>query len=731
MKLKTHWAIFASLALFALFQLSRIADAAEVNSDQTTNSQEASPTKLKEVVVIGNLNEARNRIVPSLGGTEYTIGTEQINDQSQGVNASFNQVLLRAPGVVEDSFGQLHVRGEHANLQYRINDILIPEGISGFGQELDTRFVDSVSLITGSLPAQYGFRTAGIVDIHTKSGAFDQGGDVSAYFGTFNTFKPAFEYGGSSGAFNYYFTGTYLQDDLGIENPTASYNAIHDQTRQFKGFGYMQYLIDDTSRFIAMLSSSVGHFQIPNTPGLDPVFSLTGVPTFDSTFLNERQNEQNHYGIFAYQKSTDKFDMQASIFTRFSGVVFKPDINGDLIFNGVASQVDRNIFTNGAEFDSSYRFNDHHTLRTGGLFSVSRAKADSTTSVFPTDDMGNQTSTDPFSIVDNGSKTGLLYGIYVQDEWKPIKPLTINFGVRFDGSNAFINEYQFSPRLNIVYKPTDQTTLHAGYARYFTPPPLELINNETVTEFNNTTNASEITESSPVKSERAHYFDLGVSHQFLPGLQMGLDGYLKLAKNQLDDGQFGSALIFSPFNYLHGQVYGGEFTATYKKGGFSGYANLAVSRALGKQIVSGEFLFGQDEFDFINNNYVHLDHDQLFTASAGAAYNFKDTTVYADLLVGSGLRKGFANTESVPVYSPVNLGASHTFKTRSGGIQAVKIRFDIVNLLDEKYELRDGSGIGVGAPQFGMRRGFYAGVNFAFGSPSSTSEPKINTSDSK
>ena len=90
-----------------------------------------------------------------------------------------SQVILRAPGVAQDNeaSGNLHVRGEHANVQYRINDVLLPEGISGFGLELDPRFIDSVQLITGSLPAQYGFRTAGVVDIQTKSGAFDNGGD--------------------------------------------------------------------------------------------------------------------------------------------------------------------------------------------------------------------------------------------------------------------------------------------------------------------------------------------------------------------------------------------------------------------------------------------------------------------------------------------------------------------------------------------------------------------------
>src|ERR1035438_8487007 len=109
-------------------------------ADVTTSS-----TQLSEVDVIGQLDQARNSIQPSLGATDYNIASDQIDDQAQGNNVSFNQVILRAPGVAEDSFGVLHVRGEHANLQYRINDVLLPEGLTGFGGELDTRFVDNRS----------------------------------------------------------------------------------------------------------------------------------------------------------------------------------------------------------------------------------------------------------------------------------------------------------------------------------------------------------------------------------------------------------------------------------------------------------------------------------------------------------------------------------------------------------------------------------------------------------
>ena len=98
--------------------------------------------------------------------------------QPLGSNASLSTTLLQAPGVAQDSFGQLHVRGDHANLQYRINGVIIPETISGFSQLFDTRFARRIDLITGALPAEYGYRTAGVVDIETRSGTLEPGGEV-------------------------------------------------------------------------------------------------------------------------------------------------------------------------------------------------------------------------------------------------------------------------------------------------------------------------------------------------------------------------------------------------------------------------------------------------------------------------------------------------------------------------------------------------------------------------
>ena len=539
------------------------------SSSPTPTPAAGTATAESVVVTSQELDISREQIVPSLGATRYTVGPDRLSQQSQGEEAPFNQTILRFPGVAQDSFGQLHLRGEHANLQYRLDDVLLPEGITGFGQELETRFADNISLITGALPAQFGFRTTGVIDIHTKSGAVFTGGEASLHVGSFDTVAPSVEYGGVTGNLTYYVLGSYLHSGIGIENPTRSSNPIHDDTDQYKGFGYFSYFIDDTSRLTLLLSGNDSNFEIPNNPGQIPAFVVNGKTMFDSSKLDENQAENSGYAILAYQKKAGDFNMQASLFTRYSGVLFRPDEVGDLFFNGVASRVNRQIYTLGGELDMSYKLNDQNTLRGGLLFTVSHATVGSATLVFPVDAMGNQSNDVPFRIVDNSSLNGYFAGFYLQDEWKPFEQLTINFGGRMDIAKTIKTESQFSPRINIVYTPWEATTFHAGYARYFTPPPLENVEQSTIAKFTGTTNESAITLNSPVKAERAHYFDAGVTQKIGDGLQLGIDGFYKHARNVLDEGQFGQALILSSFNYREGEIYVGKFTANYQHGGFS------------------------------------------------------------------------------------------------------------------------------------------------------------------
>jgi outer membrane receptor protein involved in Fe transport len=671
------------------------------------------PVTLDNFTVTEKLNRAREDIVPSLGASSYELDAKQILAQAQGADASFSDVLLRVPGVAQDAGGQIHLRGEHANLQYRINDVLLPEGISGFGQELDTRFVDSMQVLTGSLPAQYGYRTSGVVDIHTKTGERARVESLSLYGGAHNTVRPSVEFGGNAGGLDYYVNGSYDQNDRGIENPTSSRDAVHDHTRQLKGFGYFSFVIDPNTRLNLIVSGSHSNFQIPNNPDQEPGFALQGAPSFDSTQLNENQRESNGYAVLAFQKTFSSASVQAVAFTRSSRLHFTPDPIGDLIFNGVASDVNREILSHGLEIDSRWALSDAHTLRSGILVTADRAATTTSTSVFAADAAGQQLSNQPITVDDHQRKHGLMYGVYMQDEWKVADRWTLNYGGRADAVDAYAKEGQLSPRANLVFAATEMTTFHFGYARYFTPPPLELLQTADLALFAGTTNAPKITSSSAVRSERSHYFDVGVSHKFSSTFSVNLDSYYKRARDQLDEGQFGQALIFAPFNYDRAQVYGAELSGNYTRGKFSAYANFAVSRATGRRIVSGEFQFDPDELDYIAAHDVRLDHDQTYTASAGASYQWrKYTSVYADALFGSGLRRGFANTEKLPSYQPVNVGIEHTIPLADH--RALRLRLDVVNVFDEIYAIRDGSGIGVGAPQFAERRSVYGGATLSF-----------------
>jgi outer membrane receptor protein involved in Fe transport len=671
-----------------------------------------------DVAVVGRkLDQARNQITPSTGSSVYQITNDAIQAQPQGQSAQFNQVLLQAPGVAQDSFGQLHVRGEHANLQYRFNGVLLPEGITGFGQVVDSRFIDQVSLITGALPAQYGYRTTGVVELQTKSGAYEPGGTFGVYGGSHNTIESSLEYGGSTGPLSYYFAGDYLYSGLGTQNfgieaAAEGLNPIHGRNDQTRGFGYLSYLLDPTTRISFITGNYLGDFNIPNRPDVPPAFTVNGISNFDSTNLNETQSEWTSYAFLALQKSIGDLDFQVSYFTRYTKTNFHPDPVGDIIFTGVASHDIRTDFVNGLQGDGSYKLTEAHTLRGGFFFQNEHAISNNDVSVLPVDSTGAQTSDIPFSIGNGSSIVGFRYGLYLQDEWRITPELTLNFGARWDREASFIHTGQISPRINVVYKPWEGTTIHAGYARYFTPPPLELVPTSSVTKFNGTTNEPAVKLDSTVRPERAHYFDVGIIQQIFPGLQLGADAYYKLDSNLIDEGQFGSALIFSVFNYAQGYQYGTELTGSYQVGNFTAYTNLAYGFARGQNIVSSQFLFGQDELDFIRVHHIYLDHDQRYTTSTGISYQWLGTTLSANMLTGSGLRAGFVNSEKLNSYETVNLGVSHRFTFE--GLKPLTLRFDIVNLFDRNYEIRAGTGVGVGAPQFGARRSYYVGFSQQF-----------------
>ncbi len=698
------------------------------------------PLTPEEVTIEAKRLEAIGAAIePQIGASTYTVDSKAIETQPGGENNTLNQVVLQMPGVTQDaeSAGGIHVRNEMQPIEFRIDGIPLPTGLSFFGQGLSPRFASSVTLITGALPAEYGLATSGIVDIQTKNGLFAPGGEVTMYGGSYATLHPSAEYGGSVDGYNYYISGDLLSTNHGIDGVTPALTQIHDQSLQQHAFAYLDKIIDRDNRVTAILSQFSGSFEIPNnpsTPTFPGISALNGIPVsaFDPAQLNEKQDETSQFGILSYLHSDLAADFRISAFTKYSTLDFRRDPSlADIVFNGVAQNASLKSFANGVQLDFSDRVAIDHTLRSGVLLEGERFTSrtdswvlvqDGSASGIPTFGTTPATSI-PSEIPAGIGKTGWTYSAWLQDEWKVRPDLTVNYGARFDEVNQFVMGNQISPRVNTVWQATPTTVLHAGYANLFTPPPFQLGPPQNLIQFNDfngtgltTSGATPSTGNSPLKIERADLFDIGGEQELFRGLKIGLDGYYKFARNGIDFGQFGAPIITIPFNYRIVADTGVELTTRYDSGPFTYYGNLAIARQRAKGIDSGQFNFAPADLVTVDTIGIQTDHSQLMTASAGLSYLWLGTRFAIDLLAGTGARttqpNGPINGATLPSWEQVNLGIVRQFETADAG--AIKLRFDVINLFDESYLLRSSTSIGAFAPAFAPRRTFYAGVSKEF-----------------
>ncbi len=740
------------------------------------------------------LDQRRDGVIMTKSGTSnYELNAGDIQQIPQANAIQLSDLVLQYPGVTQDSTsqGDFHIRNEHGNVQYRVNGILLPDGVSGFSQILESSFIDKMRLITGALPAQYGLHTSGIIDVTAKSGDALSGGSVSVYGGSRQTISPSFEYGGVEGNTSYYVTGRYLSTGLGLESPTSTLNAIHDYSQQGRLFAYTSTLLDQTSRVVTITGFGETEYQIPNNVGQSPNaggFTGTcpagtagaggppafGTCNFNSANINQRQYEKNAYGVLAWQKSEGDLDIQAAYYSRYSDLHFVPDPVGDLFFNNVASDVYRSSFVNGVSSDVAYKLNDVHTLR-GGMFAQGEqtqikniATVQCANTGLPggpaacaSDPVGVAVDA-PFNISDGSNLFGWQLGAYVQDEWRLTDKLLFNYGVRFDQIFQYVDANQFSPRASFTYKPWWSTVFHAGYMRTFTPPPQVLGRTTPNGLFDNTTAAPPSLNVGQILPERAHVVDAGFVQQLLPQcpsaasgmstkapapamncptLEVGANIYYKRAKDLLDDGQFGQAYTLTAFNYDKAENYGIELMGRFRFGNFAVDTNWAFARQHANTVVSNQSLFDPTDLAYIATHWINTDHEQYVTGSGRVSYKWTDThswldgtTVSATAIYGSGLRSdgtlpngdNCPNCDHLPAYGQLNLGISHEFAQAGWNAQALTVRFDVVNVTDTIYEIRDGTGIGVFAPQFGPRRGYYMGISQKLGAPDHGVNPSPN-----
>jgi outer membrane receptor protein involved in Fe transport len=691
-------------------------------------------SKTKEIAL-----EVRSPLAPiqyKASSETYSISRKEIEELPRGNNVELQDVLVTIPGASYGSLKQVHIRQEHANLQLRIDGVPIPDTVSStFSDVISPRAWERADIILGGMEAQYGNRTAAVLDITTKSGTKPGFGSVQMLGGSNRTLNPSFEYGGTIGEkFRFYVLNSHTATNRGIEPPTLGHSIFHGQSERNQTFIRGDYQLDNSNNFSWVFLNSVAKYQIPTLPGqeLDPSgtvlpllqASRPGFTPVASQAIDENQKENNQYGHMVW-----RHDVNSSNFFSLSGYVrqtratFRTDPFNLLAYTAdpaepfSAASQDRNAYSGGVRMDHTYIPNKE--IKAG--FQVDRTQAVNKTRLFTfaDDGAGNPTGNVLGLNADN-RLIGYRQEFWIQDQWSPNDRWTFNLGVRADVVQYQRDEAQISPRVGITYKADPSNVFHVFYGRQFTPPNLEAISFAKLNT-GGTKAAPEDTTNNTVRAERAHYFEVGSYHALTSWATVQLTGYYKLANYLADAGQFGTTPLLNYFAFERGWTRGIDGALKLQiTDNLTARGNVAWGQCKGYGLQSGHTLLEAAEIADINSKGgVHCDHQQTLTSSAIVAYRFLErTTLTGQTLFASGLRTaeegGKTNSTHSPSYTVYNLSLTHVIPMPWDN-QKLLLGFDVMNLLDQQYFINRGEGsIGLGVSHAGMPRSFFFRAQYFF-----------------
>jgi outer membrane receptor protein involved in Fe transport len=614
---------------------------------------------------------------------------------------------LQMPGVALDRDQEIHIRGEHMGIQYQMNGILLPLDMNNdptFTQLLNSYFVQSVSLLDGVLPARYGYRTSGVIDIHTKDGCEGGHNNLTLSGGQRDTAQANFQVSGCAAKLSYYLTGTFLQSNLGFSSAVPAPDPIHDAVTQGQGFAYLTNALGPATKLSLISGITLGFNQFPNQPNLLPEFQLKNVnpASHPSSAIDSGLNQQDYYGVLALNGAMGQdWHYQVGYSAHCNTLRFYPDPIGDLIYQGIASNVFTSDLSNTLQGDLTYHLGSTQALRGGFYLGEYGVESDQTSQVFPI--VAGAPSNLPISVTANLNKVNLVYSVYFEDTWQIANRLSVNFGSRWDRVSGFTDDSQFSPTINFMYRAPTETTVHAGFARNFRVPNFQNVSSGIFGLFKGTTGAADSTLSGNTSpfAETDYTWDAGFMQRLTPHLTFAQDDYYRLDRHYLDEGQFGFVPIDAPFNYVRGWGAGNENSLTWNLDNFSARANLFVAREEDIGVASGQYNFPLDELSSIGRHYIVLDHSPLVGASGGLAYRWHDYQFTFDGLFSSGLRGGYANQTALPKVWQFNMSAARDFAIPRLG--KFTNRIVLLNIFDRTNLIRPANGIGVFQAAYGPR----------------------------
>jgi len=664
--------------------------------------------------------KAKRHLVTPAADSSRDLNADQIAQLPGGATTDVRRLLYTtSPGFVEGALGQVFTRGNHANLQYQIDGIQLPDSVGGsFGEAFTPVNIDHMEILTGGLPAEFGSRLAGVVNIVTKSGSTQPGGEIGTSYGSYNQTSSYANYGASdaSGDFHYLLSATAFSTDRGLDTPApadiandqngGSEQAIHDKSYGSDAFLKLDWVTDNSNKFGLNAYSETKFNQISTyDSSFDPggsnfaYFNGTmdaygnGPFNYVPSTTNDTQSEANKYVELSWKHTLDENSfIQIAPYWKESNLTFTNDLANDLAFaqnNALAAQIgsitessysqNRTSDNYGTQVDFTWHADPNNLVKIGGqvLLTQSSGPVSVVEAV--------NTGTGPVTTFggDNSTDTGYQEGLYVQDELTLAKWLVFSGGFRFDATqyvfpNTTSNDSLVEPRVGLSILPAESTKVHFFYGKLFMPAPPEDLK-ETFVNLG----VGNPLVPYDVKVEKDDYFEAGVAQQAGDQL-LTLNTYYKDAVNMEDETQLLNTGIDQPYNFASGYAYGVEFSMRGKLDkDWSEFGNYSYEIAKGQGISGGDFAFTNANLPAAGV-WQFLDHCQIHTVNAGFTYNPGDIWVTAEGLYGGGLSTGPGNINRLPGHFTGDLTLGYAFQKESG-LAGMKASLDVLNVFDNPY----------------------------------------------
>ncbi|MDB4955453.1 MAG: putative TonB-dependent receptor precursor [Myxococcales bacterium] len=646
-------------------------------------------------------------------GSVATVTRQTLQELPGTEDRPITDVVATQPGFVVDALGNLYARGNHANIQYQVDGVPIPDSVGSlFAASIPVRLIQGLEIYTGGMPAEFGQRLGAVVNLNTRQSGDHPEGAVQLRYGSYNTVEPGFTYASKlSDRTGMFVGGSLISSERALDPPSIT-PILHDDGYSGRLFARVDYTPCEVNHYEMFATYAHNHFQIPLDPSVVPLDPSrpnfvrpvdqfgNSSPPFIPHDTNATETEDEAFAAVSWVHKLDGGQIQLAPLYKLSRGALVSDAShalGSLADPGsIASDVTRLAHHAGGIAAYSHRFGAH-LLKLG-------AQADF---LYGTTDFAQYARDDAAGGIDPAMTTrgrdhtdALTSGLYAQDHWTHDK-LALDLGIRFDELHVMLQDGTsddsagISPRFGASYAFSKDTVGHIATGINWQPPsPIDAAN--AARTLGVVPADQQVTYD--LKPETDVYGEAGIQARVKGPLSAGLTAWGRYAWNQLDDTAIGSTSLLSNYNFQRGRAGGVEANVELRVGPWlSGFANGSYGIAEGRGISSAKFLFSAE--DLANNAWQTLDHAQTFTANGGATVRDGRFSITSLVAYGSGLRTGPSNTAHVPGHTRTDLSMQYTFLPHA---YPFRVGVDVLNVFNEHYAFRIANGFvgsSYGAPR--------------------------------